>query len=224
VGGVKSILYLQPSKFKPSVLIMKKINFVFVAILLASVYSCDGGNDVVYIPFQSEENGRWGLISQDGEVLFEEEFENAPSTPVNGRFFVYEKDGYSIYTVEEKPQLIGEKFIGICPYTANVTLAVKENQRISIIDKDGNVVTELEKIGGKEILTAEEFREGLSVIKTEDGYGCINTDGKVVIQPKWAKLNTCSEGILIGISKKDAEGDEPHAISFINKKGEVLYQ
>lgn len=66
-------------------------------VLVASLSSCTGGHgpeNIDYLPFQEEEGGKWGMISPDGKVLFSEEFKSQPSRAIDGRFWVYNDQGY----------------------------------------------------------------------------------------------------------------------------------
>jgi hypothetical protein len=203
---------------------MKKYFFSFIAaIAMFSLSSCfsDNSSSIDYIPFRSSENGRWGMMSVNGEVVFEEEFKNEPSVPSKDRFFVQDKDGmFEIYTVEETPNQVGGKYIGICTFTDKVTPAVQRNQRIKLIDTDGKEVATLEKAGGKNIVKATMFFEGVSIITTEDGCGCIDTKGKVIVEPKYKDIAPCSEGKMLAM-QKNREGDE--IIAVLDKKGQRLF-
>jgi hypothetical protein len=193
-------------------------------VLALGLTSCESNDSKVkYLPFRSSENGNWGMMTTEGKVLFEEEFKRKPTAPVNGRFFVVDKDGnYEIYTVEETPQKVGNKYIKVCPFTEDVTLAVEHDQKIKIIDKEGNEVATLDKAKGKNITSATTFHEGLSIIRTEDGCGCIDTKGNIVIEPIYSIIEACSEGIMLAITNKDLE-DDNDVVTAIDKKGNKLF-
>lgn len=202
----------------------KSLLAVASCVLAVGLTSCESNDSKVeYLPFRSSENGSWGMMTTKGEVLFEEEFKRKPSAPVNGRFFVEDKDGdYEMYTVEATPQKVGNKYMRICPFTEDVTLAVEHNQRIKLIDKDGNEVATLEKARGKNITSATTFHEGLSIFRTEDGCGCIDTKGDIVIAPIYRTIEACSEGIMLTITNKDYEEDN-NIVTAIDKSGNKLF-
>lgn len=211
---------------------MKKKLFLVASVLFSGLLaSCDyldsfkSSGDVEYIPFQSSENANWGLISTDGEVLLEEEFKHKPTAAVNGLFFVKDKNGeYEIWTAEKKTKTIGERYLSICPFTEDVTVAVQKNQHISIIDKKGKQVASLDKANGKNIKTAQAFSEGLAIIETEDGYGYVDTKGKVVVEPKYAVAMPCSDGKLITITKREYEKNGIEGLyTILDKKGKELF-
>jgi len=207
---------------------MKKPFYLIASVLLLGLFaSCDSqnGTNVDYIPFQSSSDGNWGLISPDGDILLDGEFKNKPTAVVNDRFFVEDKDGmYEIWTAEEKTKTVGEKYLGICPFTEDVTVAVQKNQHICIIDKKGKTVATLDKANGKNIKTARAFSEGLSLIETEDGLGFVDTKGKVVIENKYVFSGQCSDGKIIVLSQKEYEKKGQDAtLSVIDKKGNELF-
>lgn len=198
---------------------------VLTSLLLASCNSAKE-NDVEAIPFQSKDDGKWGMITTDGEVLFEEEFIECPTVVRNGRFMVKNaNDLWEIYTAEKKPQQVGEyEYLGIISFSADVTPAVKKGERITLIDKDGKVKATLEKAGGHNIQRCYGFHEGYARIYTEKGYGLINTSGKVVIEPNYCEMLDCSDGKIIAIENKyaDASMDErPFVV--LDTSGKVIH-
>ena len=116
---------------------MKK-NFIFglgLLIMLSTVVSSclneASESKTSYLPFRSSKDGKWGLMGTDGKVLFEEEFKDAPTSVKNGRFMVENGNGkWEIYTAEKKPTKVGDEYIGIADFTADVTPAVKPNEKI----------------------------------------------------------------------------------------------
>ena len=86
-----------------------KIGFIciFMILLLNSCTSYDSiadiENDVTHLPFKSTEDGRWGLIGLDGNILIDNEFQEKPSPVINGMFHVKnENDNYEIYVADKK--------------------------------------------------------------------------------------------------------------------------
>ena len=198
---------------------------VLTSLLLASCNSAKE-NDVEAIPFQSKEDGKWGMIKTDGEVLFEEEFIECPTVVRNGRFMVKNaNDLWEIYTADKKPQQVGkDEYLGIISFSADVTPAVKKGERITLIDKDGKVKATLDKAGGQNIKRCYGFHEGYARIYTDKGYGLINTSGKVVIEPNYCEMTDCSDGKIVAIENKyaDTSRDEcPYVV--LNTSGKVMH-
>lgn len=184
---------------------------------------------VQYVPFQAEEDGRWGLISTEGEVLFADEFANEPTVAMNDRFMVRNKDGeWEIYTAEEKPKQVGDSYVSIGVFVENVTPAVKKGEAVMLINTDGEVVKDMSKVDGKTVEGMSNFSDGIAVFKTSEGLcGAVDTDGEVVIAPQYLMLLIANEGKAIGIDKKyrtafDEDDFDKLKYAVINtKNGEV---
>lgn len=183
--------------------------------------SCDSIFNTVYVPFKSSEDSKWGMISTDGSVLFEDEFKHRPTCVYNGIFYVKNgNDMWEMYEVSEKPEKVGEEFIGICPFTAGVTPAVKKDERITLINKSGKVTATLDKAKGKNIKVCYAFTFGYAIIQTEDDLcGAIDTKGNVIIEPKYELLLPIDQDMLAGCNKES--GKDYHNVSFMTPKGEV---
>ena len=168
---------------------------------------------VEYIPFQSCADGRWGLISTDGEVLFKDEFSEKISMAMNGRFFAKDKEGnWLIYTAEEQPQQVGnDAYKEIAPFSEDVTVAVKPGGHVAIIDRDGNEVKVLDAIDGKKVIRVSRFSQGVAYFQTEeDLYGAIDTNGDVIVAPEYCAMTKASDGKFFAIEKQYQEelGDD----------------
>ena len=209
---------------------MKKLQSLFMlAAMLVLLASCGGGGpierEVEYIPFQESKDGNWGMISPSGEVLFSEEFQNRPTVAINGRFMVKNADGlWEIYTTDKKPKKIGGEYLYASLFYEDVTPVVAKGQRIQFIDRNGNVKTTLEKIGGKAVSMCTSFVDGVAMVRVDGKWGAVDTDGKVVIEPKYTQMFSNSEGYFIAIDQKyEGESDlEKVAYTIINSSGKVV--
>lgn len=207
---------------------MKKSIFaLFALIALLSGCTSDSPNSAVqYIPFQSEKDGRWGMISPEGKVLFQDEFSEQPTTVVGDRFFVRTKEGeYEMYAAEEKPKQVGDTYLGICPFVEDVTPAVKKGEPVKLIDRDGKEKKTLDKLSGKSVSAVSQFQDGYAIFQTsEDLLGAINTNGDVKIAPDYAQLMYIGEGTFIGVNKKyKGETDkEKVKMTTLDKNGKVI--
>lgn len=201
---------------------------IFIAALLAFV-SCSENtaqSEIGFLPFKSSENGKWGMIGTDGTVLFEEEFKDEPTVAMNDRFLVKNgNDQWEIFTTDARPEKVGDEYIGIARFSASVTPSVKKNEKICIIDVDGNVKATLDKSNGKAIGMCSNFYHGYAIIFTEDEeghdfFGIINTKGEIVVESKYAVAKPLSSSHFLTImGNKDRTG----TVRVLNTSGkEVL--
>ena len=195
---------------------------IIVILAFASIVSCSEEleqSETGYLPFKSSQNGKWGMIGTDGTILFEEEFKDEPTSAKNGRFLVKNGNGLrEIYTAESKPERIGEEYLQIADFTSSVTPSVKKNERICLIDVDGNVKATLDKANNKSIVKCSLFLYGYAMIMTEDNmFGIINTKGEVVIEPKYAFAAPISGSRFYVVLKNSDE--EANAIKVLDASG-----
>lgn len=192
----------------------------------AVLFSCSSDlaqSETSYLPFKSSSEGKWGLIGTDGEVLFEEEFKDEPTVARNDRFMVKNGNGlWEVYTADSKPEKIGDEYLQIADFYATVTPSVKKNERINLIDVDGNVVKTLDKFNNKNIIKCSRFNFGYATITTEDDLcGIINTKGNVVIEPKYLSIETFAQGKFYA-TEKSKDSDSYYGIILDNTGKDVL--
>jgi len=183
---------------------MKKELFLLtsICVLMASCGK-DESRSVEYVPYQETDDGRWSMISPSGEVLFSEEFKNAPTVAKEGRFMVRNDAGlWEIYTTEAKPKKIGSEYAYASCFEDGKALVSERNDYVKIIDLNGKELKKLDKIGNKIVDAVSSFSEGYAVYQTGDFYGAIDDDGKEVIKPDYLVLYPCSDGKFIGVNKK----------------------
>lgn len=199
----------------------KIIHLSLLGATLLTLTGCGGSSEpqVQYVPFRDSDNGLWGMVSPDGDVLFSEEFTQQPTLVYNERFFITNKDGLTeIYTADKKPRQVGDAYKDICPFTEDVTPAVKPDGVINLIDRDGNVAVELDKLEGKTVETAGAFLEGRSVVSNGELCGAIDTKGRLVVPFKYKAMSVCNNGYFLAIDKKYT--DEASAvISILDRDG-----
>jgi hypothetical protein len=206
---------------------MKKLTlicglFVSAIVLITSCSKSSNEREIAsapdFIPFQTEEDGDFGLLGKDGKVLFTEEFADEIN-PAFAGMFVKEKEGnFSLYKAEQKPVVLkgyeelfdaGAMQEGLIPIT-------KKNERVSFIDKEGKVQFTLNPHNGKEIIQVGYFSNGLAWVLLEDGKcGFIDKKGKVVIEPKYTHVINFQDGIAFVVEEKGE-------VLMINKAGKVV--
>lgn len=190
---------------------MKKLYCGLVLLVTVGLASCGLSSEKEvkynYLPFQAEENGKWGMISLDGKILFEAEFKNMPSTPFYDRFMVYNKDSLlEYYTAEEKPRLIGKEYQeGTVFSKCGLAVVVRPGKTIEAIDREGSTILELNRFEGHKVIAVSKFNEvGLAMVVTEEGYyGCINNEGKTILKPNYCSVGIGNDGYIVGIEMKN---------------------
>lgn len=196
-----------------------KCRFLLVlSLCIAAIFisSCSSDNDatfpkITHLAFQTEENGKWGMIGVDGKVLFEDKIEYKwgmrPSCAINGIFRTWEFDQIQriekikYYTATEEPQQVGlvdgYKDGGI--YSEGIIPVVAHEGRIHYINNAGDTVFCLNPYKGKEFhLVSSYFTEQRACFATEDyKLGYIDPKGNVVIEPIYDAASPFHEGKAI---------------------------
>lgn len=201
---------------------LKMVPLMIAALVLTA---CKGGKEyeVTYFAFQAEQDGDWGMMDTNGNVLFAEEFENGPGPAINDRFYLYDSDeeAWCIYAAEKRPRKIGQYkdvgcfTIGLCP-------VVDSDGFMRYIDKEGNTAFEMKKVGSKKVTTAYAFYNGRALIKLEnDKYGYIDQTGKVVIPCKYINAWSFNDGVALVYN--DEEDADNGRWSIIDTEGNVLF-
>lgn len=197
----------------------KLFGFAMVMILVTGASSCikGTGEKIEYLPVKSDKDSNWGMIGSDGKILFNDEFKNEPSMVVNNIFTVKEGKGYSVYTIEEnKPKIVKglEELADAGVMSEGVIPVSKKGSRIEYYDASGKNKFTLEPIKGHEIVGVSAlFTEDRAVFATDEGkYGMINSDGKVVVEPKYGGISYIHDGYAIATEwldpQKQAEAEE----------------
>lgn len=192
-------------------------SLLLIVVAVSSVFTaCDNsGSKVINIAFQSEENGRWGMMTTNGKVIFEDEFEREPSASVNGYFTVQNGDGlWEIYSAEAKPKQVGGEYLYVGPFIGGVAPVVEKNKPVTLIDTDGKVVVTLDKLSGKTVkAVSATFPHGRAIFMIDneeimDGkvalFGLINTKGDVLIEPEYRSL-VIGADMVIGATEKECQ-------------------
>lgn len=210
-----------------------KTNIVLLTLVLLGLVSCADKSERVIqgIPFQETKDGKWSMISmEDGQVLFSEEFKEAPTVAIEGRFMVKNKEGlWEIYTAEKKPKKVGKEYVSATRFFEGHALVVERNKPVSIIDKEGQTLKVLDKIDGKTVTKVASFSEGYAVYRTDKYFGVIDTDGKNVIPANYCYISSCSDGKFIAIDKKyeqEVEKGEKEKVKIyvLDTKGKKLFE
>lgn len=192
---------------------MKTLHILAAAAIAVTVASCSGKPELSYMPAKAEGDSNWGLVDANGEFLFTDEFSDRPSPVVNGYFFVEEGNGYTVYKAEKNPKQVGDLsgLKGCGFYNDGLMPVVHKGEHISFVDGSGKTKFTLEAIDSVSVSAAMNmFVNGRCAIRTSDEkWGAIDTDGNVVVKPKYENPVLFVEDIAL---VKDAQSGESYII------------
>ncbi len=194
---------------------MKTMRFCLYAVvallLMASccLFEKNGSNvpQITGIPYQSEEDGKWSMISPDGHVIFTDAFVDSVlvTFAYDDRFFVRESNGlYALYAAEETPRLISSGYRYFNNFINGVAVVVKPGEHISIINREGEVLRELDKVDGKKVRKVRVANDGRMSVETTDGsWGLLDATGEQLIRPHHGVL-WYKDGMVLTSPKNEA--------------------
>ncbi|MBR4886555.1 MAG: WG repeat-containing protein [Muribaculaceae bacterium] len=172
---------------------MKTVKICYVSLIAFLLAGCGlfESEKNEFIPVKENKSDKWGFMSLDGEMIIENEFEKTPTFPMEGVFSVEEKDGYSVFLLKNRPELIKgcENLKSVGCMSNGVMPTVQKGKRISYINKKGEILFTLNPIKGKEIICVSAYFDdkNYAIIETEDNnFGYINNKGEVVINPNFS--------------------------------------
>lgn len=175
------------------------------------------------LPVQVDKGDNWSLVKKDGKFIYKDEFENEPSAVIEGYFSVKEGEGYVLYKVDGiKPEPVKgcEDLISVGVMCDGLIPVTKPEQRITVIDRNGETKFELTPYNKHEIVYSDvRFFDGYLGVQTDENKnGFVNTKGEFAIKPVYEVAGRFSEGLAI--ARKD--DDSPFIV--IDKKGETVFK
>lgn len=203
------------------------LQWLFVALILmsASAYATDqvsiGEQGRTYFAFSDKESAvtgkfLWGIMDQEGRVLFHPKFEDIPIFFSNNRFFVRYHNidrneyYYYLYTLEPEPQKLGERYREATPFYDGVALVSRDDKHISLIDTMGRIKLEVVSNDGRPVDEAGSFHNGCAYVKQGELYGFINTSGQVHIPLKYIWITHFGDGYALAIEEKYRQALDDH--------------
>lgn len=163
------------------------------------------------LPFQQDTEGKWGLISTDGQVkVVCSTFSKQPSAVINGMFSLPDEEGfYQLYHIDRPSQPVSiQRFAHIGHFFEEVTLAQEfPDSPILIIDRKGKTVNDIGISLHYDIVLAHNFSEGRALFCTRKGkFGYMDTKGLITIPPVYDQAFDFHEGsALVGNSNEAGE-------------------
>ncbi len=195
---------------------------------------------ITHLAFQSEKNGKWGLIGVDGRVLFENQLDSKPSYVVNGIFRTLSLEqkqqtkSFRYYSLVEGPKQIGTlegyKDGGIC--SEGIIPVVANGERIHYINANGETMFYLSPYNGSEILVVSSFftNQRAWFMSEDYKFGFIDTKGNVVIEPIYDEAYPFYNGKAIVYNEEkekwaviDTEGNELFTVNAKRHEQQIPY-
>ncbi|WAC03072.1 WG repeat-containing protein [Lacinutrix neustonica] len=183
---------------------MKKIIiFVFSILFIISCNSQNKQDDLYPIKMN---NGKYGYINSVGDVIIEPKFYYALDFS-EGLAAIREKGFYG-YINNTGQFVIPPYFEDAGKFKDGIAIVTtKEDKEIYINTKGEMIDIKLEQY-----YKLNKFYEGLSIVKTKNGFGYIDTKGNVVISPQYKTASNFENGLAL-VSKNGSD------FGYINKSG-----
>lgn len=150
----------------------------------------------------------WGIMNQDGRVLFADKFEGEPQFISHNRFFVSHHNAergesyYQLYTLEVEPKELGGMYKEVTPFYDGVALVSRDDKPITLIDTMGRVVVEAINYDGRPVDVAGSYYSGCAYVQQGELYGFVNTQGQVHIPIKYAWITHFRDGYALAVEEQ----------------------
>lgn len=198
---------------------MKTKFFLFIGMIVSFLLTACGSKDttqngITHFAYQETENGKWGFISTEGEVIVHPTFPNAPTAVTDEMFFVPRQDGtYELHNINEPDKIIDANYTSTGAFFNGLAPVTKNGENIFYINKKGEKVFELPN----EIIQASNFQNGIAVVMNKDEqFGFINMQGQIIIPLQYRfAMPYLKEYTLVMDDEKN--------MYYINSKGEKIY-
>lgn len=180
------------------------------------------------LPVQTSQEGRWSMIDNKGNIVYDSEFDETPTMAINGYFSVKENNGYTLYKIGGKtPEAVKgcENLNAVGIMTDGLVPVVRPEKRIEIVNKSGETEFELSPVDNVEIFECKEsFSDGLLCVMTAEGkYGFVNKKGKYVIPCIYDAASSFENGYAI-VGKKENDSDLMMSCYVIDTSGDQILE
>lgn len=189
---------------------------MFISFLLSACSNENGNTGITHFAYQEIENGKWGIISIEGEVVVPPMFHDMPTPVTDGMFFVPTQDNkYELHNIETPGKVIGSEYVKISSFSEGRAFVVQNESNISCIDKNGDVLYKLPN----EITMALPFCYGRALIGKIDEniaspvYGFIDKEGEIIIPCDFLMATSFSGKYAVAAKKNEGN------ISILDRNG-----
>lgn len=212
---------------------MKRIFYLIATSLLVmtGTWSCgfDRGQGVEYLPVKLLWDDDWGFVDGKGRLWLDDRFAGTATACVNGYFSVRDSAGnVTVYRGSSEPTAVtGLSGLADAGYMSEGLMPVVTSAgELRAVDGFGRVRFALSALAGRKIVRCSVmFRCGLlSVCNDLGNWGAVDTEGRVVIAPKYS-----SELVFVGGYARAVETDgfgvnETYRNSIVDSHGRVTYK
>ena len=166
--------------------VMRTKYLLIIGMIISFLLSACGGKNsadgITHFAYQETENGKWGIISVEGEVVMPPTFSNITTAVADEMFYTLnDNDDLELRNIKD-PKKIIDTYSSATWFSKGIAYTSKKGERISCIDKQGNVLYQLPS----DIVVAMAPGNNMVVIKNKEGkYGYINVQGEFIIPCKY---------------------------------------
>lgn len=195
----------------------------------AAVTSCDRFNQSkeVYIPVQQTEDGAWYFINSKGERVGDQDWEFEPTCTMDGLFTARDAEGLTVYEWKgDKAEPIDtlKNLVSVGVMKEGLMPICRKMERITIVDRKGDLKFTLEPIDGKEITSCSaSFSDGLLVVRNEDyKAGVVNDKGEVLVKPRFSDISQFDGGFALAVEFPEDNWEDGPKYYIIDKESGVM--
>jgi hypothetical protein len=171
------------------------------------------------LPFQYEEDGKWGFIDLNGNVIIGSTFKNKPNCFQHG-FAIISDDTVSYY-INTKGDTIGTYYYSANPFNDNRALIKDKKRDLYFIDTNGDIVFQVDTVAKNSLVQCGSFKNGFAIfITSENKLGYLDTNGNVAISPKYSTANEFADGLAY-VEMKNDTNDKVEKL-LIDTKGAIV--
>jgi hypothetical protein len=173
--------------------------------------------DEVLIPAQPDENGFWGFIRLNGDLVIKPKYPVMPSTMWQGWAIVKESGTGTNYHYLDREGKLSDRLFEIGQLMHDGYAFVRESSgEIALINDQLETVTVL-----PDISVVKYMAEGLAPFRNMDAkWGYLNSSGEVVIEAQYLMANAFREG-LAKVSWMEGETSRQ---AFIDREGNQVFE
>ncbi len=206
-------------------------SLLILIVLAIFFYCCSNKNTIEHnsysfepIPFKLEDDGKWGFIDFEGNIIIDPKYENKPT---------YFKEGYAIvsddtayYFISTIGDTVGSYYKSAQLFCEGLALIKDKERELYFIDSTGALLFKVDTIANDDLTECSSFKNGRALIKIlKSKYGFINNKGNIVIKPKYFEAQEFYEGLAYVelVNEDEDEDDEDVKVEkfFIDTTGKI---